>query len=187
MRADLTALTEETLATLTNRGLVKRAAKEPAPDVTEDPDGTVRGLASDGTRVAIPPAGLAAATCTCGAAGTCRHVLALVPGVPVGSAPSRRSTRWSPASFTDDQLVAQLGERVVAAARRRPPAGLLRPRPPRHGDRTDRRVELPACTVRFLVPHELGYATSDARPETAAESVALAVWAFRLADERSPC
>jgi len=190
MRADLSALTQDTLATLTNRGLVKRAAKEPFPVVTEDPDGTVRGSLADGTSSVIPPAGLGAATCTCGAAGTCRHVLALVLAYQAGSAQPAVEHDWSPGDFTDDQLIAQLGDRVVAGARlafrRGFAARVRRGTTAFDGTAEPPRVELPACTVRFLVPRELGYASSDARPETAAESVALAVWACRLADERSP-
>jgi hypothetical protein len=52
VRPELLALTPETLAELTNRGLVKRAAREleqVAPTVTEDQDGTVRASFPDGT------------------------------------------------------------------------------------------------------------------------------------------
>jgi hypothetical protein len=40
--------------------------------------------------------------------------------------------------------------------------------------------------VRFLVPHELGYVQTDAAGGTRGDAVALAVWAYRLADGRSP-
>jgi hypothetical protein len=47
-------------------------------------------------------------------------------------------------------------------------------------------VELSTCTVRFLVPGELGYAHTDAAGPKRGEAIALAVWAFREADERAP-
>ncbi|MFG2000707.1 hypothetical protein ACGFNU_16340 [Spirillospora sp. NPDC048911] len=82
-RADLLALTPESLAALANRGLVKRATKEVdaggGPDLAVDADGTVRGLLPDGTETVLPAgAGLEAATCTCAATGTCRHQIAVV-------------------------------------------------------------------------------------------------------------
>ncbi|MCC9742562.1 hypothetical protein [Streptomyces sp. MNU89] len=44
-------------------------------------------------------------------------------------------------------------------------------------------MELPTCTVRFPVPGEIGYALTDAAEAVRGEMVALAVWAFRAADE----
>ena len=80
-RADLLALTEDALVSLTNRGLYKRAAKEVAagtgPAIAEDAD-AVRGTFPDGVVCALPPGGLEAADCTCGASGACRHVVAVV-------------------------------------------------------------------------------------------------------------
>src|SRR5262245_1889481 len=169
MRADLTALTADTLATLTNRGLVKRAAKDvesgAGPAVSSDEDGTLRGVFADATTSAIPPAGLGAAACTCGAAGTCRHVLALVLAYQASAAAGPASSEWSPGEFTDEQLTAQFGARVVAAARlalrRGFSARVRRGTTAFDGPAEPPRVELPSCTVRFLVPHELGYASSD--------------------------
>ena len=73
-RADLLALTPDTLAALANRGLVKRAAKElessAGPEVDRAADGTVSGRHPDGTLTELPPGlGLDAARCSCGAAG----------------------------------------------------------------------------------------------------------------------
>ncbi|MEU8820735.1 hypothetical protein [Actinoplanes sp. NPDC048796] len=81
MRADLGALTAATLAELTNRGLVKRAARElerDTPKLSEDADGTVHAVFPDGTVTDLPPGGLEAGTCSCGATGICRHVIGLV-------------------------------------------------------------------------------------------------------------
>ncbi|MFF2780823.1 hypothetical protein ACFVU3_38745 [Streptomyces sp. NPDC058052] len=82
-RADLLALDTETLAALTNRGLVKRAARELAAGagatVTTGPDATLTGRFPDGTTVSLAPgAGLDRGTCACGAPGVCRHLVGLV-------------------------------------------------------------------------------------------------------------
>ncbi|MEH0846340.1 hypothetical protein V6U81_28595, partial [Micromonospora sp. CPCC 205711] len=82
-RADLLALTPEVLATLSNRGLVKRAAKAvdagELPQLRTDGDGTVHAAHPDGVGSSLPAAGgLGAGSCSCGAAGICRHLLVLV-------------------------------------------------------------------------------------------------------------
>jgi hypothetical protein len=81
MRNELLALTPDALAALTNRGLVKRAAREvdaALPPVEVDPDGTVRCVLSDGAAPTLPPGGLDGGACTCGAVGVCRHLVGLV-------------------------------------------------------------------------------------------------------------
>ena len=82
MRADLLALTTDALATLANRGLVKRATKEldaAAPWLATAADGTLTGTV--GRRGHHHAAGRRRArrgACTCGASGVCRHVLVVV-------------------------------------------------------------------------------------------------------------
>ncbi|GAA0565371.1 SWIM zinc finger family protein [Paractinoplanes ferrugineus] len=217
MRPDLLALTPDTLAELTNRGLVKRALKEldrEPPTLTEDPDGTVHATTPDGTTTSLPGGGLAAGTCSCGAPGVCRHVVALVLAYqqsPTGPAPtastatdpvgptnedSSGSTEvpshdepapgWSPGDFTDEQLVARIGERALAAARRVARTGFVaRVHRERPGDPVPT-VELPTATVRFLVPGDLGFARTDAVAGVRDDVIALAVWAFRAADAQAP-
>ncbi|MFI9244943.1 hypothetical protein ACIGXF_20665 [Streptomyces sp. NPDC053086] len=221
-RADLLALTPDTLASLANRGLVKRAEKDLAagsgPVVTTGDDGTVRGTFPDGTRTALPPGrGLDSAACTCAATGVCRHriglVLAYRRGAPAealeadaleadaleadaleaeepeaeepeAEEPEAEAPRvdWSPGEFDDDALAAALGRPALAAAHRTRargyPARVHRPT----AEDPAPRVELPTCTVRFPVPHELGYALTDAAAALRGEVVTLAVWAFRAAD-----
>ncbi|MEU5878877.1 hypothetical protein [Spirillospora sp. NPDC047279] len=92
---------------------------------------------------------------------------------------SDEAAPWSPGEIDDEALVQVLGSRVVTAARRTFRAGYtarLR--------RADAAVELPTCSVRFLVPGELGYAHTDAAATSRGEAIVLAVWAFRAADER---
>ncbi|MFG1809568.1 hypothetical protein [Streptomyces sp. NPDC049040] len=191
-RADLRALTPATLAALSNRGLVKRAEKDLAagagPAVSTAGDGAVQGIFPDGTRTVLPPAaGLDAATCTCGAAGVCRHRIALVlayqeTGEDTGQGAEQPSMDWSPAEFDDAALAAALGRPALTAARRTRERGFsARVHRPVPEDPVPR-VELPACTVSFPVPHELGYALTDAADALRGEVVSLAVWAFRAAD-----
>ncbi|MEU4240117.1 hypothetical protein [Actinoplanes sp. NPDC026619] len=201
MRPDLLALTTDTLAELTNRGLVKRAAREAdrePPAISEDPDGTVHATAPDGITTVLPRGGLAAGKCACEAPGLCRHLLALVltyqqqhqsaaPGDVVGPpSPAPADHAWSPGEFTEAQLVARIGERAVGAARRVERAGYVaRVHRGRPGDPVPT-VELPTATVRFLVPGDLGFARTDAVAGVRDDVIALAVWAFRAADEQTP-
>ncbi|MEU8675143.1 hypothetical protein [Streptomyces sp. NPDC048560] len=216
VRRDLLALTPETLAALTNRGLVKRAAKElaagTAPTVTTRPDGTVHAHHPDGSVTALPPGvGLDNGRCSCAAPGVCRHLIALVlafrsaapadgpegtvstpeadaaePVSPDDTAPPApsppASPAWSPGSVGDEELGAALGAPALAAARRVLDGG-YGARVHRPAARAEPWVELPTCTVRFPVPGEIGYALTDASADRRGEVVALAVWAFRAADE----
>ncbi|MBO2457156.1 hypothetical protein [Actinomadura violacea] len=196
-RADLLALTPDALAALANRGLVKRATKDldagNGPETTVAPDGGVEGRYPDGTTAALPAgAGLEAATCTCAATGTCRHQIGLVLAYQRGAAADApeeepapaEAADWSPGSLDDDALAAVLGRRALTAARRAHRAGYAaavhRPTP----DDPVARVELQTCTVRFLVPGELGYVHTDAVASVRGEMTVLAAWAFRAADEQ---
>ncbi|WP_328885921.1 hypothetical protein [Streptomyces sp. NBC_00316] len=193
-RADLLALSPDTLAALANRGLVKRATKEldagTAPSLTTEPDTTVRAHFDDGITVILPPgAGLDNGRCSCAAPGVCRHLVALVlayqrdagAGADGSRAPAP-VTDWSPGSTDDRALTDALGARTLAAARRtfERGYGALVHRPT--AEHPEPWVELPTCTVRFPVPGEIAYALTDAAAAVRDEMVALAVWAFRAAD-----
>ncbi|MGW5051969.1 SWIM zinc finger family protein [Actinokineospora sp. NPDC004072] len=178
-RADLLALTQDALAALANRGLVKRAAKEAAGAAVTCVDDVVEARFADGTRTTLPPGvGLDGGTCSCGAPGLCRHRIAAVLAYQeTGAAPA--AAAWSPGEFTDDELTARFGARVVKAARRTMAAG--------YSARVRRdpvSVAMAAATVRFLVPGDLAYVDCDARD--GGELVVLAVWAFRVADAEHP-
>ncbi|MDN3351517.1 hypothetical protein [Actinomadura sp. DC4] len=199
-RADLLALNHDVLVALANRGLVKRAAKEidagVVPDVSADEDGTVRGRFADGVEVVFPVgAGLDSASCTCPATGVCRHRIGLVLAYQSQAAqePSEDRTEdpagdptggWSPGSVADEELQELLGTRAMNAARRRLAAGYSVHLDRGGPDEPAPRADLATCTVRFLVPGELGYAHTDAAGPNRAEAIALAVWAFREADGR---
>ncbi|SEU25063.1 hypothetical protein [Nonomuraea wenchangensis] len=287
MRTDLLALTTDSLAALTNRGLVKRAAKEATPELRLDADGTVHGGFPGGPDTSLPPGGLDAARCTCGAIGVCRHVIAVIltyqtlpttpaspesgpaaldspapaspelgavaldsptlaspeatsvasaiaapasaapasaapgsaapathetlathgtiatpaasgtvktlgtsgtPGTTAGTLarPGEEPGAWSPGQVTDDELTARLGARLMSAARRAERAGYTaRIRRATPADQVPQ-VELPTATVRFLVPGDLGFVHTDAVAGSRDDVIALAVWAFRVADELHP-
>ncbi|MBU2667101.1 hypothetical protein KOI35_26695 [Actinoplanes bogorensis] len=208
MRADLRALTPETLAELTNRGLVKRAAREiekAPPSVAESPDGSVEAVFDDGVVTTLAPGGLGDAHCTCGATVTCRHVVGLVlayqriaavpsaepaptadPTDAADHADSSGAAAWSPGDFSDDELEGRVGARMMVAARRTERAGYVaRVHRSRAGDPVAS-VELPTATVRFLVPGNLGFARSDAVAGVRDDVIVLAVWAFRAADRVAP-
>ncbi|MBL1108864.1 hypothetical protein JK361_30495 [Streptomyces sp. 5-8] len=191
-RTDLLALTPDTLASLSNRGLVKRAEKDLAagsgPVVTSSDDGTVRGTFPDGTATALPPgSGLDAADCSCAATGVCRHRIGLVLAYQRGTQEETPEAaeplaNWSPGEFDDDALAAALGRTALTAAHRTRARGYTaRVHRPTAEDPAPR-AELPTCTVRFPVPRELGYALTDAAAALRAEVITLAVWAFRAAD-----
>ncbi|MGH3240527.1 MAG: hypothetical protein ACRDNL_09105, partial [Spirillospora sp.] len=192
-RADLLSLTPDALVALANRGLVKRAAKDldagAGPEITVAADGAVDGAYPDGTTTSLPAgAGLDAATCSCAATGTCRHQLCLILAyqrhATTTTEPEEEAAPWTPGIFTDDELARVLGQRAITAARRTFRTGYsAKIRRPDAGDPVAQ-VELQTCTVRFLVPGELGYVHTDAVAALRGEVAVLAVWAFRAADER---
>ncbi|MEU8245900.1 hypothetical protein [Nonomuraea sp. NPDC048916] len=232
MRTDLLGLTTDSLAALTNRGLVKRAGKEAAPDLRTDADGTVHGDFAGGPTASLPPGGLDAARCTCGATGVCRHVVGVVlayqhqhagpaaeiadrlpagtadvPPAGTGDGPSAGTgdgppvetgehsqvegrdpepPAWSPGQVSDDELTARIGARLMAAARRTERTGYTAR--VRRATATDPapQVELATATVRFLIPGDLGFVHTDAVAGSRDDVIALAVWAFRVADELHP-
>nr|WP_062331670.1 hypothetical protein [Herbidospora sakaeratensis] len=191
MRTDLLALTPDSLAALTNRGLVKRATRDldtAAPALRTDPDGTVHGDFPGGPAVSLPPGGLDGGSCTCAATGVCRHLIGLVLAYQrAGQSPDEPAALpWSPGQVTDDELTARIGARSMAAARRTEKAGYTaRVRRATAADPVPQ-VELATATVRFLVPGDLGFVHTDAADGSWDDVVALAVWACRAADERHP-
>lgn len=194
MRTDLLGLTADSLAALTNRGLVKRAGKETAPELSTDADGTVHGSFPGGPTASLPPGGLDLARCTCGATGVCRHVIGVIlayqrlPAEPecLPAEPDPEPLPWSPGQVTDDELTARIGARLMAAARRTERTGFTAR--VRRATATDPvpQVELATATVRFLIPDDLGFVHTDAVAGSRDDILALAVWAFRVADELHP-
>ncbi|MEU0567188.1 hypothetical protein ABZ297_17620 [Nonomuraea sp. NPDC005983] len=189
MRTDLLGLTADSLAALANRGLVKRAGKEGAPELRTDADGTVHGSFPDGLTASLPPGGLDVARCTCSATGVCRHVIGVILAyqrLPAEADPEPEPLPWSPGQVTDDELTAKIGARLMAAARRTEGTGFTAR--VRRATSTDPvpQVELATATVRFLVPGDLGFVHTDTVAGSRDDVIALAVWAFRVADVLHP-
>lgn len=187
-RADLLALDESKLASLANRGLVKRAQKDleagQAPELTLEGDTVVAKLGDVVTK--LPPAtSLSDAPCSCGALKACRHrVLAVLAyQARFGGEASSAASPAPPAAlpdFDDAALEAHTGprtfERATRARNKGYVADVLRGDVPQ--------VELSTCTVRFLVPNDLAYARCDCQLGQRCEHVVLAVWAMREARAR---
>ncbi|WP_344407325.1 hypothetical protein, partial [Dactylosporangium fulvum] len=115
------------------------------------------------------------------------------PALPAGDVPEAAGTAgsapvlaWSPGDFTDADLEARIGSRLLTAARRAERAGYVARIHRPSAVEGAPRVELGSATVRFLVPHDLGFVHTDAVAGTRDDVIALAVWAFRAADEVAP-
>jgi hypothetical protein len=201
VRDDLLALSPQSLAALANVGLVKRAQREIAagdgPAIEEDAAGVVTGTFKDGvvTRL-VPGKTLRETPCSCGAVVVCRHRVAVALAYPAwhvanaapaareeqaAAAPAARAEAWSPSCFTDADLDAALGKRVMDRARAAVRAGIVVELDP--GEIPAAR--LPTCAVRFHVPRDLAYARCDCALAAGCEHVALAAWAFREAERLS--
>ncbi|MDF2695301.1 MAG: hypothetical protein K0S65_3684, partial [Labilithrix sp.] len=190
-RADLLALTPASVAALANLGLVKRAQREieagKAPALDEDDGGVVTGTFEDGVVTKIPPGiPLRDAPCSCGSTTVCRHRVAVVLAYPAWHAGpgSRRAPAvaaaegWSPACFTDDQLSALVGKRVMTRAQTILRTGTV----VELEGGANPVAKLPTCAVRFHVPRDLAYARCDCQASIACEHVVIAAWAFRQAE-----
>jgi hypothetical protein len=199
-RPDLLALTPQAIASLSNLGLVKRAQKDAeqgrAPRLEELPDGTVVGAFEDGaTARLVPGKGLKDSPCSCGASAVCRHRVAVALAYPAfaqaGAAsspapePQAPEPPWSPGSVEDDALAAFVPSRSLERAAALKKQGFIaRVRRGTFLGEDVPSVALATCTVRFLVPRNLGYARCDCSTGTGCEHLPLAVWAFRAADAK---
>lgn len=197
-RADLLALTDEDLAVLTNRGTLKRAAKELADpertfEIQESDDGELRVTWCDGTSCRFPAGKtIHEAVCSSGAVGITRHIVRSVlayqtarqdaateqsPPTDAQDAPAVAGAPWDPGTIGDDALVAAFGKRAIDDARRLYDKGvvveLIR------GAKPTARFWHVYHTVRFMVPGDARYATGDCPDAHLKTWVPLAVWAFR--------
>ncbi|MFY0567728.1 hypothetical protein ACN28E_28410 [Archangium lansingense] len=200
-RPDLLALTPQAIASLSNLGLVKRAQKEieqgKGPRMEELADGTVVGTFEDGNSARLLPGkSLKDSPCTCNATTVCRHRVAVALAYPTLSsasaapAPEKAAETapeppWSPGSVDDQALAELIPRRSLERAESLRERGYLAQ--VRRGTFVGEdvpTVSLATCTVRFLVPRNLGYARCDCSVGTGCEHLPLAIWAFRAADEK---
>jgi hypothetical protein len=210
-RPDLLALSPESIASLANLGLVKRAQREIAagegPALAEDAAGVVTGTFKDGVIAKlVPGVSLRETPCSCGAVIVCRHRVAVALAYPsfVGrsAAPAESPPAESPPSvLTDDPPRASFeppqapwspaaitDEELEQALGRR--AMARAEDAARAGVVIEIRpagagevdaARLPTCAVRFNVPRDLAYARCDCALAERCEHIALAAWAFREA------
>ncbi|MDB5344775.1 MAG: hypothetical protein JWP89_3152 [Schlesneria sp.] len=202
-RIDLLALAPDDLASLTNRGTVKRAQKElEEQSVTcafrEDGNDLICEW-SDGI-VCRFPAGktIHDAICSSGIVGISRHiirsVLAYQQQSPVAekqpdsaaettdeAAPTAKpktiTPDWNPGHISDDQLIKHFRSATIAKARQRYEQGVLVELI--LGPKPLARFLDEPCTVRFLVPGDVRYVSADCSEALLGTFVPLAVWAFR--------
>ncbi|GHT95493.1 hypothetical protein FACS1894116_11100 [Betaproteobacteria bacterium] len=189
VRADLLELGADALAALANVGFVKRAQKDlaagRAPTLTTLDDGTVEArFAEDGIITRLPSGRtLRDADCNCSASGMCRHrvMLVLAYQARFGAEGAEGGERWTPAEFDDAALAASLSPSVLAQAfelaRAHPVIGVELPAgaPPA--------ARLPMASVVFYARHALAHARCDCAQGGGCVHVALAVWAFRQAED----
>src|SRR5579864_8025555 len=108
-RADLLGLSSDDLATLTNRGIVKRARRDldsgaAAGHIDETPSGDVRVQWSAGVECLIPAGQtLHQGRCTCAAVGVCRHLVLSVLAYQRQAAPAAPEP-WDPGTIPDGEL-----------------------------------------------------------------------------------
>ncbi|MFY0522926.1 hypothetical protein ACN28I_06935 [Archangium gephyra] len=203
-RPDLLGLTPQAIASVSNLGLVKRAQKEleqgKGPRLEELADGTVVGTFEDGITARLAPGkSLKDSPCTCNSTTVCRHRVAVALAYPAfisasstAPAPEKASEAapeppWSPGSVEDRTLAELLPRRSLERAESLRERGYLAQ--VRRGTFVGEdlpSVALATCTVRFLVPRNLGYARCDCSVGTGCEHLPLAIWAFRAADEKDP-
>lgn len=186
-RSDLLALTLEDLAALTNRGTVKRAAREiDSAEVTftlaEDDRGEVRVTWSDDVTCTFPAEKtVSQGRCSCVATTLCRHlmrsVLAYQKQAAGGEVKPPTPQPWDPGAITDDQLATHFKKPVLASLQKQFDQGVL-VELVRSAKPTARFHQL-ACTLRFLVPNDLRYTHCDCAEPAPCSHVPLAVWAFR--------
>lgn len=188
MRADLMALTPDDLATLGNRGLVKRAHKDldkMTCDLSEAENGTVTVYWQEDDVTCTIAVGqtLSEAVCTCVATELCRHlirsVLAYQQTTPTDDiTQSPPLTVWDPGQISDADLEAHFRKADLTRWRKTFDEGhvveLVRSAKP------SAQFHTLSLTLRFLVPHDLHYTHCDCNEQAPCRHVALAVWAFRL-------
>ena len=186
-RADLLALTLDDLATLANRGLVKRAQREleggeMTGEVAEDAQGEVVVTWADGVRCTFPAGRTAReGRCTCVATSICRHLVAAVLAYQGHATPGEQETpppqAWNPGDIPDGILKQHFRPAVLKQAADRLAEGLLMELV--RGPKPTARIFQLACTVRFLVPGDVRYTHCECAERPPCAHVPLAVWAFR--------
>ncbi|HEX9997052.1 MAG TPA: hypothetical protein VGB45_07915 [Abditibacterium sp.] len=198
-RADLLSLSPDDLATLANRGLVKRAQSELDGEqitytLSENAAGTVSVLWSDDVHCLLPSgAPLQNGKCSCSATGLCRHLLRSVLAYQREhstkiEAPSTEVAAeieiveapvsiWNPGEISDEALTREVPAATLTRARRTWESGQVIE--VNLGARPGARFHTLGVNTRFMVPHDARYTHCDCAEAAPCIHVVLAVWAFR--------
>lgn len=193
-RMDLLALSDDDLASLTNRGTVKRARRELDSgtvkcDIDDSETLTVRW--SDEVTCVFPKGKtIHDATCSSGGLGISRYVVRSVFAYQAwredNVAPSEQEEEsdvhldvrsWDPGSISDDQLRSHFRGAAVTRAKKWFEAGVLVELT--RGNKPTARFLHQSCTIRFPVPDDVRYVRGDCADSALAQWTCLAVWSFR--------
>jgi hypothetical protein len=181
-RADLLALSSDDLATLTNRGIVKRAQRDLDSGISplhidETPAGDVRVQWPDGVECLIPAGQtLRQGRCSCAAVGVCRHLVLSVLAYQRQAVPAAVEP-WDPGAIADEELARHFRPAQLARLREQFEQGVLAELV--RSSKPSARLHLQGCLVRFLVPGDVRYTHCDCAEAAPCAHVPLAVWAFR--------
>lgn len=188
-RPDLQALTQDDLASIANRGLVKRALKELdagtlSADWQEDDDGTIIAAWSDDVCCTLPGGKtIEEATCDCPALEMCRHILRTVLAwqtrqeeTGAGDVPANDEP-WNPGDIRDEEIEAIVPKTTLTNAKRLWSQGVLAEL--LRSTKPSARFHAPGHTVRFPVPHDLRYTRCSCSDPAPCSHAVLAIWSFR--------
>ena len=198
-RADLLSLSPDDLATLANRGLVKRAQAELDGEsitctLSENAAGTVSVLWSDDVHCLLPSgAPLQNGRCSCSATGLCRHLIRSVlayqrenAAVPVAEVETEAELEtpvaapvaaWNPGEIGEDALTKVVPAATLTQARKVWDAGQVIE--VTLGAKPTARFHTLGTNTRFMVPGDARYTHCDCAQAAPCVHVPLAVWAFR--------
>ena len=204
MRQDLLLLTEDDLATISNRGTVKRCTRElekaqVSVEIEElDAQGGLKFDWSDDVSCTfLADVVVKDADCTCAATGMCRHLIRSVlayqswakehapqAGEDEGGEEllsAEQLEPWNPGAFSDEDIAAVFPTKRVRKAKKAFNDGLvlelIRSTKPLV------RFHKLGHTLRFQVPGDLRYTRCDCDEEAPCLHVPMAIWGFRQLEE----
>jgi hypothetical protein len=201
MRQDLLLLTSDDLATLSNRGIVKRAQQELQSlelqaEFREDAAGNVEVQWSDEVYCKLPAnVTITQGQCSCSATSLCRHIVRSVLAyqtqdlnteLPESAAillPGHAVNEWNPAEIDDELLNAQYSKSQLTRLRSQYADGLVIG--VNCGTKPTAHFHTLCLNLRFLVPNDLRYTHCDCSEAAPCSHVPLAVWAFRELGDRA--
>ena len=188
-RRDLQALTADDLASLANRGLVKRAQRDAESGagpirLEERADGTVEAEWPGHELVRLDPdKPIGDRACSCSALTVCRHVIGTVLAYQaMAPAGTNVAAVWDPGEIAEAALLGYWSPAAWTSIEKLWSAGIVAEL--HRGAKPVARLHSLGVTLRFLVPHDARYVQCDCAEQAPCRHVALAVRAFRELDPR---